>query len=213
MSLGETLKEIQEELAKKDEVRQEIQTAMRKATRLSKQAIFLVHKAKLEEAEETLKEAGRILANLRHLSGSYPDLFYMGTVDSAFQEYAEARVLLRLVRKGHFVSFKEINVPIVSYVLGLADVIGELRRRALDFLRKSETAKAEECLELMETVYAELINLDEIQYLVPGLRRKCDIGRRVIEATRGDVTIEVRRSLLENSIRELEKTLEAEKEE
>jgi predicted translin family RNA/ssDNA-binding protein len=47
--------------------------------------------------------------------------------------------------------------------------------------------------------------------LVHGLRRKCDIARRVIEATRGDVTIEVRRSLLGNSIGELKKVLEAEK--
>jgi translin len=211
MSLGKILKEIQEELVKKDETRQEIQTAMRKARRLSKRAIFLVHKARLEEAEEMLMEAGGILANLRDLSGSYPDLFYMGTVDSAFQEYTEARVLLSLVKEKRFVSFKEINVPMVSYVLGLADIIGELRRRALDFLRNSETAKAEECLELMETVYVELINLDEIHYLVPGLRRKCDIARRVIEATRGDVTIEARRRLLENSIRELKQTLEAEK--
>jgi predicted translin family RNA/ssDNA-binding protein len=64
----------------------------------------------------------------------------------------------------------------------------------------------------METVYAELMNLDEIHILVSGLRRKCDVARRVIEATRGDVTLEVRRSHLETSIRNLEKTLKAEDE-
>jgi predicted translin family RNA/ssDNA-binding protein len=60
----------------------------------------------------------------------------------------------------------------------------------------------------MEAMYMELINLDEIQYLAPGLRRKCDVARRVIEATRGDITTEVRRNMLENSITELKKTLE-----
>jgi len=42
---------------------------------------------------------------------------------------------------------------------------------------------------------------------VPGLRRKCDVARRIIETTRGDVTVEVRRSSLERSIKGLEKIL------
>jgi len=211
MDLTEILKKIQEELVKKDEVRQEIHKAMHKATRLSKQAIFMVHKARFEDAEDTLIEAKTMLAVLDELTKSYPDLFYMGTVDAAFQEYAEARVFLDLVKEGRFVDFKEINVPMVSYVLGLADVIGELRRRALDSLRRDEAKTAEECLELMETIYTELINLDEIHFLIPGLRNKCDIARRVIEATRGDITTEVRRRLLENSMKELKETLEAKK--
>jgi len=54
-----------------------------------------------------------------------------------------------------------------------------------------------------------LINLDEAHILVHELRRKCDVARRVLEATRGDVTIEVRRSQLEDSIKDLNKRLEA----
>ncbi len=209
MSLGEILKEIQDDLARKDEARQEVHAAMRRSGRLSKQAIFAVHRARLEDAENMLAEAEETFRNLNELCRSYPDLLYMGAVDSAFQEYAEARLLLSLVKANRFVDFKEINVPPSSYVLGLADVIGELRRRALDSLRKGRTGKAEECLELMETMYGALVGLDEIQFLIPGLRRKCDVARRIIESTRGDITIEARRSQLENSIRRLRKSLEA----
>jgi predicted translin family RNA/ssDNA-binding protein len=60
----------------------------------------------------------------------------------------------------------------------------------------------------METIYVELINLDEANIVVKGLRRKCDVARHVLEATRGDVTIEVRRTHLENSIKDLRKRLE-----
>ncbi len=207
--MAETLEEIEEELLEKDQARKEIQTAVRKARRLSKRAIFLIHKDELDEAEKTLREAEDIFAELIDLSRSFPDLIYMGSVDSAFQEHAEAQILLGLVEENRFVGFEEINVPAVSYVLGLADVIGEFRRRTLDSLKKGETEKAEECLDLMETIFAELINLDDIHFLIKGLRRKCDIGRRVIEATRGDVTVAVRRGLLEDSIKELKKTLEA----
>jgi predicted translin family RNA/ssDNA-binding protein len=79
----------------------------------------------------------------------------------------------------------------------------------LDYLRRNDVEKAENNLEHMETIYAELINLDEAHILVHELRRKCDVARRVLEATRGDVTIEVRRSQLEDSIKDLNKRLEA----
>jgi predicted translin family RNA/ssDNA-binding protein len=39
---------------------------------------------------------------------------------------------------------------------------------------------------------------------VPGLRRKCDIARRIIETTRGDITQEVRRKSLEDQLRRFE---------
>jgi translin len=209
MSLKNILNRIQDELTKKDLVRQDVQAAMRKCTRLSKTAIFHVHKEELEEAEATLNEAKKLLSGLKILTASYPDLLYMGMVDSAFQEYAEAQIFLSLVKEGCFVSFEKIDVPMSPYILGLADVIGEIRRQTLDCLRRNEIKKAENNLELMETIYAELINLDEAHILVHELRRKCDIARRVLEATRGDVTIEVRRSQLENSIKDLNKRLEA----
>jgi len=201
------LKRIREELARKDELRHEIQTATRRVNRLSKQAIFQIHKANLEKARETLTEAKKILDRIRQIAKEYPDLFYMGSVDSAFQEYTEANILLGLVGESRFVRLEELDVPMVSYVLGLADVIGELRRRALESLRKGEMEKAEDCLELMETIYEEIINLEEIQILVSGLRRKCDTGRRIIEATRSDLTVESGRISLERKITELRKAL------
>lgn len=203
MSLREFLKKVEEEVKRRDEVRQEVQTAMRKATRLSKQAIFLIHKERLEEAEKTLEKAENLFKTLEEASKKSPDLAYSGIVDAAFQEYSEAHILLRLVREGRFVGFDEIGVPMVSYVLGLADVIGELRRRALDSIRRNKIETAESSLELMETIYSELIGMDEAFFLIHGLRKKCDIARRIIEATRGDIAIEARRINLERSIREL----------
>ena len=58
----------------------------------------------------------------------------------------------------------------------------------------------------MDESYIELMAMDEAYMLVPGLRRKCDVARRIIETTRGDVTQEVRREALENRLKKLEKT-------
>jgi len=49
--------------------------------------------------------------------------------------------------------------------------------------------------------------MDDAYLLVSGLRRKCDVARHLIEITRGDVTIEARRSALERSILKLEETI------
>jgi len=198
MSLKEILQRAQSELKRKDEIREEVQKEVRRALRLSKQAIFMVHRGRLEEAEVKLREAGEILGGLLHTSRGHPDLIYTGLVDSALQEYAEAALFLSLVGEGRFPDPSEVGVPPAAYILGLADVIGELRRRSLDLIRRGEVEEAEKCLELMETIYVELTSMEDAYLLVPGLRRKCDVARRVIEATRGDVTVELRRRSLEH---------------
>lgn len=209
MSLSEILNSIRESALKKDGLRQEIQIIARRTTRLSKQAIFLTHRDRIEEAENLLKEADANLDRLAEISKLHLDLFYTGLVDSAFEEYAEAQIFLRLIKDGKFIGPSDINVPDEAYALGLADVIGELRRRALDLIRKGDVEGAERCLDIMEIIYTEFIGCDELLILIPGLRRKCDTGRRVIEATRGDVTTEARRMVLNNLMRELQRALES----
>ena len=59
----------------------------------------------------------------------------------------------------------------------------------------------------MEHIYSELTALDDAYIIVKGLRRKGDVARRLIEITRGDITIEVRRNALEQSISRLETSI------
>ena len=205
MSLKTLLGKIQAELQKREKTHDEVQRDMRRATRLSKQAILFTHQTRFKEAKKLLKEATDLFRKLHTIAETYPDMLYSGLVNAAHQEYAEAQTLLALVQEGRFVSPEEIGVPSIDYVLGLADVIGELRRRALDSLRRGDVKTAEECLLLMEEIYVELMAMDEAYMLVPGLRRKSDVARHLIETTRGDITIEARRSSLERCMKDLEK--------
>jgi translin len=207
MSIETILEEIRIELMEKDEVRETFQKDMRKATRLSKQAILLIHQRRVRDAMTLLGRAGEIISKLNESSTAYPDIIYSGLFNAALQEYSEANILLKLIEEQRFVTPKEINVPSVDYVLGLADVIGEYRRLALDALREGDLKKGEACLQKMDEIYTELMAMDEAYMLVPGLRRKCDIDRRIIEATRGDITQEVRRSSLEKTLGRLEESI------
>jgi translin len=210
-SLEKVLQEIKSELMQKNSVREEMHESMRKATSLSKQAILLIHQKKYAEAEKFIAEAEDRISNLQALSKKFPETVYGGMFSAALQEYSEARIFFVLVKESRFVTPAEINVPCTDYVLGLADVIGEYRRLALDNLREGEVKKGEECLEIMDQVFIQLLALDEAYMLVPGLRHKSDTARRIIEATRGDVTLEIRRKSLEDYLKKFDPTKPATK--
>jgi translin len=203
--LKHILGEVRKTLGKREKLRENAQKDMRKSLSLSKQAILLIHQKRVNEAKNLIEKATEIISKLNNFSTAYPDIIYSGLFNAALQEYSEANIFLKLVEESKFVTPQEINMPLVDYVLGLADVIGEYRRLALDALREGEVEKSEKCLEMMDEIYIELMAMDEAYMLVPGLRRKCDSARKIIEATRGDVTQEIRRSALEKHLKRFEK--------
>ena len=204
-SLKTVLKQIRRELKRKEKIRDKAQADMRKVTSTSKQAILFIHQKKFKEARRLLEKAKEIISRLNAVAKEHPDIIHGGLYDIALQEYAEANIFLTLVEEGRFITPMEVNVPSIDYVLGLADVIGEYRRLALDALREGNAKKSEECLKVMDEIYTELMAMDEAYMLVPGLRRKCDVARKIIETTRGDVTHEVRRQSLEKYMKRFEK--------
>ena len=202
--LKTVLEKVKLELIEKDKIKDDAYEKMRKATSLSKQSILLIHQKRLEEARKAISGAEEIITALQAFAEDCPEIVYGGMFSAALQEYSEANILLKLLEESVFVSAENIKVPSGDYVLGLADVVGELRRLALDALREGEVKKAEKWLGIMDEIYLELLALDEAYMLVSGLRHKNDIARRIIETTRGDVTQEVRRKSLEEYLKRFE---------
>lgn len=199
---------IRKHLQEKDQTREEAHKNMRKATSLSKHSILLTHQKRTEEAEKQLAEAKETITNLWKTSTTDPDIVYGGMFSAALQEYSEANIFLQLTQNSKFPTPKDLNTPPADYTLGLADAIGEFRRLSLDNLREGHLKKAENCLKTMDQIYIELTSMDESYMLVSGLRRKCDIARKIIEATRGDITQEIRRNMLEKQLKHLERKIE-----
>ncbi len=205
-TLEAIIQKIKTELVANNQIREETHESMRKATSLSKQAILLIHQKRLSDAQKMVESAKEKIASLQTQAKIYPEIIYGGMLSAALQEYSEANIFLILVREERFVNPAEINVPSVDFVLGLADVIGEYRRLALDNLREGAVVKGEKCLQIMDEIFIQLLALDEAYMLVPGLRHKSDIARRIIESTRGDITLEVRRKSLEDELKRFEPT-------
>jgi translin len=129
------------------------------------------------------------------------------TMDIAYQELAEAANVLSLIENSRFTPPNEYQIPSRPYLNGLADVIGELRRASLDYLRNDDVGKAEHLLEIMEDVLEGLQSFDYPNALVPDLRRKCDVGRALVERTRGDLTRAVGQSKLVKELADFERRI------
>jgi translin len=107
------------------------------------------------------------------------------------QEYIEVIALYSIINNESLPSPSELNVNPLNYTLGLADTIGELRRYALDNIRKSQTEGLNKLLEDMDEIYTYLFSIDYPAGITQDLRRKVDIARNIIEKTRGDVSLAI----------------------
>lgn len=206
MSLHDIFISFQDELKLKVQQQEAIRKIARKVIFYSKHSIMAIHRDSLAEAKIKVKLMEEQRQQLDHLLKLNPALT-SNLIQVAYQEYVEAHVILSLVEHGHYPQPQALQINGVAYILGLADAIGELRRRTLNGLLAGKLSEAEQWLRLMEEMYDELIALEDAYVLAPELRRKCDIARRIIESTLGDVLLESRRQNLQSALERLEKRL------
>ncbi len=207
--LEELLEKADEELRLREQAVNEIRVKARRARILSKQAIQHVHGDAVQAAGTKLQEARSLMREMEDIIGRRSQLWVIDQVRAAQEEYAEACIVYELKTKNTFPSPETIGISLTTYLMGLGDVPGELRRQALDALRVGNVELAESQLEVMERIYLGLGAMEEVP-LLKGLRRKLDIARGIIERTRSEVTSEVGRRRLNESIKRLKDKLEEE---
>lgn len=199
----ESLFDILKELDETEKKREKILRESRDVISLSAKAITNIHLMNLDEASSKLRSAKEILADLRKVSTG--DLHRYLIAPEV--EYVEASILHSIIMKKSIPSYKELEVTNVSYLLGLLDVIGEIKRCVYDEIRRGKSNEASTLFTIMERLYILLLPFAVYDHLAQGIRRKLDIARMLIEDTRSAVTEEMRRSKLMRSIEKLSKRL------
>lgn len=119
-------------------------------------------------------------------------------VEVALQESVEAALLWALVSESTFPSPKSLRVGPVAYLLGLSDLVGEMRRLAVTSLSRGQPKVAESYLGRMDEVLSVLMHFDAPR-AVMALKHKQDSARNLIERTRGEVAMAL---YLETLVRE-----------
>ncbi len=195
--LDEIAERIEAALDEKDEVREVALKSSRSVIRLCSSAIRMIHKD--ENDSEFLEEAKEELHRLRGITKDFPALYHSGFVESAMQEFAEAMVLDAIIKGNDIPTPSSLGVTNEGFLLGLGDVIGELRRQAVDSLRHGKMEKASEYLDIMEELFEFLMRFHYPSGMI-AIKRKQDIARGVIEKTRGEVAVSTRAHSLEMKI-------------
>ena len=177
-----------EQFESKDRAREEAFRRSREVIRLCSSSIRYVHRGDLESALGLMQEAGEGLDRIREALKEHQDIRYAGFVDSAEQEYAEARNVYSIIADRMILKPEEVGVEGINYLCGLGDLSGELRRHILDLIRTGRAEEAEPFLEVMEEIHSILMLFDYPDAVTRGLRRKSDLARSMLERTRGDLT-------------------------
>jgi len=187
-NLNGIIDKIDKHINEKDKIREQALKSSRDIIIGCRKAIQSLHRDLIKDAEKYIKHASDNLINLYDLTGAYPDIFHAGFIENAAQEYVEATCLYNIIHGKDLPDPDKIQTTYSSYLMGLCDVVGELRRGALDFILKGEASKANEYLTYMDDIYEAIMSLDYPSGLIP-IKRKQDMLRGLIEKTRGELAV------------------------
>jgi translin len=196
-----------EEINKKfkdiEERRNAIIKGTRDATILCSKAIVSMHSHKKNESTEYIEKAKKLLKQFKELGkDDLQKYLYI-----AEQEFVEAYCLFSIAENSVIPSKRSLEVSDISYVMGLLDCIGEIKRMIIDKIRSEGTSNVNALFELMDKIYGTIYPLAVYDNLMPGLRKKLDVSRILIENVRAIITEEKRRTIMIEKIEEFEKKI------
>jgi translin len=200
----QTLESISEKSHKdfdtRTKVRDQALGQARQLTRHAAHTIRAIHRGELENAQSELKQARELVQTLKQGLSGFPDLYYAGYTQDAIKEFTEASITVALIQNNDLPTPEDLEVETATYWNGLAEVVGELRRRCLDILRQGYSDEAERLLSCMDEIYTQLVTMDYPDAVTQGLRRQTDLVRNIVEKTRGDLTLSLRFQLMEHAL-------------
>ncbi|MHA1486683.1 MAG: hypothetical protein ACTSSC_05880 [Promethearchaeota archaeon] len=204
MKLNKIFAELNESLEELDKDRESLLKLSRTMIRNCSIAIKNIHRKEYNQYHEKVLNIQKIHKDMLLLVSNNPGVFlkYLKTPE---QEYTEALAFYAVISKEPLPLPSDLNIDPINYALGLADVIGELRRYALDNIRNSFVDDLNYILECMDDIYTQLFSIDFPAGLTKDLRHKIDQARNIIEKTRGDVSISLQMNDLKSCIEKSEK--------
>jgi len=179
------LASIESHLRQRELRREEIYQQARRLRRLAQATMTRLHLGSAETAElaairTSLAEVGERLRR----EGRADEPLAL----DALQEAVEASLLGAIVHGGSLPGPTELAVEPEPYLLGLGDVVGEVRRVVLERLGRDDLDGAERYLRLMEELTQSLLRFDTTRAIVQ-LKPKQDTARALVERTRGEVVM------------------------
>jgi translin len=187
-NLDGIIEKIDHHIERKEKIREDALKTSRDIIICCRKGIQQLHRNQMEDAENFIKQASEKLGQLYDDTKDHPDIFHAGFVENAAQELVEISCLSAIMKGEDLPDPDSMKTTYSAYLLGLCDVVGELRRGALDFMLEGNTAKANEYLQYMDHIYDAIMGFDYPSGLIP-IKKKQDMIRGLIEKTRGELVV------------------------
>ena len=198
-----SLEEIDKSLKDVQDRREKLIKGTRDVVMLCSKSIVAMHHNQLEDAKSKMDQGKSMLEDFRKYAGH--DLYRYIAV--AEQELVEAYALKSVMDDKPMPSMRELDVTGESYITGLLDCVGEIKRLVYDRMRSGKGKDAEKLFVTMEEIYNAIYPFAVYDNIVSGVRRKLDVARKLIEDIRATVTEEKRRKALIEAVGGLEKKM------
>lgn len=184
MSEG-AIETIERHLKDRERRRDDLHARARQLRRQAQTAMTHLHDRRATPEElAALRKAGIELSRWLRAEGRGEEALAL----DALQEYVEASLLEAIVRGRPLPTHEALHVDPEPYLLGLGDLVGEVRRLALEALTRHDVNGASRYLGLMEALFHTLMRFDTARSIV-ALKPKQDTARSLLEKTRGEVTM------------------------
>lgn len=196
-SMKEAFADYAEYLNQLNEKRERVVKASRDITINSKKVIFQVHRISKDNKQEVLDKAEKYLAAVtdqymsrlvKELEGT--DFWKLRRAYSpGVQEYIEAATFCKFCETGTLLNLAEINatllplshpplepfqINVLDYLLGLADLTGELMRLAIGRISDRELEYAQKICRFVREIYRELTLVCPLMDEIDDMKSKMD---------------------------------------
>ncbi len=163
--------EIRSWLERMESSREDIIRESRDIIILSKQLIYALHRDDIKRADELAVSIKKKFGGVKEKALKIQGMLYSGAFKSAAQEYVEAVAYYVYITQGRLATHKELDVEPAHYLLGLADLTGELSRKAVNDSIKDKFESVSRIKDVVSEIYAEFLKMDIRE---SELRRKYD---------------------------------------
>jgi predicted translin family RNA/ssDNA-binding protein len=149
-----------EELSTYDFKREEIIKRARDITKLSKQAIFSLHRSDFDQASQRLAAANKLSHDLLPTVNENPSL-RPGTYSGGIEELVEAEALTIFLKEKRLITRKEVPLATAEEFLGgILDLCGEINRYSIARATVRDTQSVKEGRDLVEALMGQMLRFD-----------------------------------------------------
>ncbi|MEA3514892.1 MAG: hypothetical protein U9R34_05415 [Nanoarchaeota archaeon] len=164
-------KKMRLELQAYDSKREELIKQSRVVLKKSKMLIYAIHRKDTKGINSLFKEVKKDKDNLDKVAKLKSNLLNEGSYSAACQEYVEAATFLEFKKCLPLSSAKKLGVSTSDYLMGLADLTGELARLAVAGAIKGDYERVGYIKDFVSELWGEMLEFD---FRNSALRRKFD---------------------------------------